>query len=161
MFAKTNRQPAWRNRGYSSAAEARQERRSMYGTNSNRQRSRYHDEGLAVGFSPPTAEDMLRLSRYWATETRLHDIGDVVPVVYLGSVLEVTIKDAFANPSGEWIYGTDSYSVREISQKALVEQVLPLNYVAEQLARERTQILALKRGSRRRDTRRINQALPG
>lgn len=146
----------WRQRGFSSAADARQARRSDYGTNSGRQRSRYHDEG-PVAVMAPTVDDILRISRRTANEVRLFDIDQAVPVVIRTSVVELTITGAWTNGRGEWCYDvTHGYGQPYYRQSELVAQPLPASYVAEQVARERDAVNALKRGSRRRETRRIN-----
>lgn len=155
MLATQTKQGSWRNR-FGSSGESRQQRRTDSGTNSGRQRSRYHDEG-PLTIAPPSADDILRVSRRTATEVRQYEIGDTVPVVIRTSVVELTITGMWTNGRGEWCCDVaERYGRSYYRQSELWSQQLPADYVAAQLVAERDQINALKRGSRRRDTRRIN-----
>lgn len=149
------RLPKWKQQGFDSPEEARQYRRYQDGTNGRRQRSRHNDYESR---EPISAKKLLQLEEMRAKEKRAFGLGDTVTIqVAAGWTTEAQIVGAFVS-GGSWMYETDCGYKRSVSQAEL----LTINTRTESqliddmraLVMECEQVLALKRGSRRRDLRR-------
>lgn len=149
------RLPKWKQQGFDSPEEARQYRRYQDGTNGRRQRSRRNDYESR---EPISAKKLLQLEERRAKEKRAFSLGDTVLVQVAPDWMQTAeIVGAFVS-GGSWIFETDCAYKRSVSQAELLtintRTESQLIDDARALASEREQVLALKRGSRRRNLRR-------
>jgi hypothetical protein len=154
------RPPKHKRQGFDSPAEARQYRRQQYGTNSRRQRSRYHDDGLDIEREAKSAAKFMREEERRATEKRAFNLGDEITLqLAQGKTDTATIMEAFTNKDGKWVYHTDSGYARRVMQAELLilngrdSLAQPVIIAAASIVAERDEVQAFKRGSRRRDLR--------